>query len=124
MYEEAGVDLAAQPVVGLGSVCRRQGTEEIDLIASALHARGYNLHGFGVKIDGLAAYAPCLTSADSLAWSVGGRRTHPCTHGLNRFGRVNKAENNCIHYAMDWRRKILATLAAPVQLGLPFGVAA
>jgi len=116
LYERAGVDLANETVVGLGSVCRRQATEEIDLIASMLHSRGLKLHGFGVKTDGLAAYAPSLASADSLAWSYGGRKVHPCAHGRS------KSEANCIHYAMTWRRKILATIAAPVQLSLPMGV--
>jgi hypothetical protein len=116
LYERAGVDLTKETVVGLGSVCRRQATEEIDLIASMLHSRGLKLHGFGVKTDGLAAYAPSLASADSLAWSYGGRKVHPCAHGPSR------SEANCIHYAMQWRRKILATIAAPVQLSLPMGV--
>jgi hypothetical protein len=121
LYERAGVDLAVEQVVGLGSVCRRQATEEIDLIAAMLHARGIKLHGFGVKIDGLATYAPSLTSADSLAWSYGGRKTHPCAHGPNRSGVIPQSEANCINYAMAWREKILATLAAPVQLSLPVG---
>jgi hypothetical protein len=115
LYERAGVDLAAETVVGLGSVCRRQATEEIDLIASMLHGRGLKLHGFGVKTHGLAAYAPCLASADSLAWSYGGRRVKPCAHGRAT------SEANCIHYAMAWHRRVLATIAAPVQLALPVG---
>lgn len=124
MYAEAGVDLTAAPLVGLGSVCRRQGTSEIDLIASTLHARGYELHGFGVKTLGLAVYGPCLTSADSLAWSSRGRNVHPCAHGPNRFGRTANSEANCLTFALKWRQRVLDVLAAPVQLGLPFGEAA
>lgn len=48
MYEQAGVDLAAKPVVGLGSVCRRQGTAKIGAIVTAFADRGLRLHGFGV----------------------------------------------------------------------------
>lgn len=118
MYERAGVDLANETVVGLGSVCRRQATEEIDLIASMLHSRGIKLHGFGVKTHGLAAYAPCLQSADSLAWSYGGRRIKPCAHGRAT------SEANCLTFALKWRQRVLDVLAAPVQLGLPFGEAA
>jgi hypothetical protein len=124
LYSEAGVNLAEEPVVGLGSVCRRQATSEIDLIASALHARGLNLHGFGVKTRGLAVYAPCLVSADSLAWSFRGRNVRPCTHGLNRLGRPSVSEANCLPFARAWRRRVLDVLAAPVQLGLPYGDAA
>ena len=116
LYERAGVDLAKEKVVGLGSVCRRQATEEIDLIASMLHARGLSLHGFGVKTHGLAAYAPCLTSADSLAWSYGGRKIHPCSHGHGQ------SEANCLQFALSWRRRVLEVLRAPIQLGLPMEV--
>lgn len=124
MYSQAGVDLKAQPVVGLGSVCRRQATEEIDIITSTLHARGIRLHGFGVKTLGLGIYGPYLTSADSLAWSSRGRRVKPCIHGPNRFGRIAASEANCLTFALGWRQRVLDVLAAPVQLGLPYGDAA
>jgi hypothetical protein len=116
MYAEAGVDLTAEPVVGLGSVCRRQATEEIDLIVSEFHARGINLHGFGVKTDGLGSYGPNLASADSLAWSFNGRY-HACRHG------TAKTEANCLAHAMQWRARVLGVLDGPVQLGLPMQIA-
>lgn len=104
LYEQAGVDLSNETVVGLGSVCRRQGTAEIDLIASMLHRRGLRLHGFGVKTTGLAAYAPCLTSADSLAWSYRGRRVRPCVHGTAVH------EGNCLPFALAWRQRVLEVI--------------
>lgn len=116
LYERAGVDLTQENVVGLGSVCRRQATEEIDLIASMLHSRGIKLHGFGVKTHGLASYAPCLASADSLAWSYGGRKTKPCRHGRGQ------SEANCIDYALAWRERVMRVLDSPIQLTLPVGV--
>lgn len=71
------VRLDREPTVGLGSVCRRQGTKEAGLIVRSLFARGIRgLHGFGVKTLGLTgkdSYAPYLKSADSLAWSFQGR---------------------------------------------------
>lgn len=71
------VNLAALPLVGIGSVCRRQGTKEAGKIVRSLYARGlHNLHGFGVKTLGLTGkrgYAGYLKSADSLAWSFAGR---------------------------------------------------
>jgi len=36
-YAAAGVDLTASPLVGLGSVCRRQATDEAEAIITALH---------------------------------------------------------------------------------------
>jgi len=104
LYADAGIDLTAQPVVGLGSVCRRQSTVEIDDIVRALHNLGINLHGFGVKTSGLARYGHQLTSADSMAWSYQARRDRPmlgCTH---------RSCANCIHYALAWRRRVLRTL--------------
>lgn len=69
--------LASLPRVGIGSVCRRQGTREAGVIVRSLYARGFrNLHGFGVKTLGLTGkngYAAYLKSADSLAWSHAGR---------------------------------------------------
>jgi hypothetical protein len=62
-----GVDLTTMPLVGVGSICRRQGSREAGRILTALHASGVRrLHGFGFKILGLTAYAHLLTSADSL----------------------------------------------------------
>lgn len=109
-YAAAGVDLAAQPVVGVGSVCRRQGTEQIAEIFRALSARGLKMHGFGVKSSGLVKYAGHLASADSLAWSYTARRN---AKG-NDCGKNNCA--NCMHFALEWRDRILNKLAIPGQL--------
>lgn len=95
MYGEAGVDLGREPLVGLGTVCRRQATSEIeDIVLSVSHLR---LHGFGVKITGLQRYGHLLASADSMAWSYGGRRNGTCP------GRCG----NHLHYALEWREKII-----------------
>ncbi|GAA4256508.1 deazapurine DNA modification protein DpdA family protein [Dactylosporangium darangshiense] len=103
-YAAAGVDLAAYPVVGVGSVCRRQNTLSAFLIFTGLaRETGLRLHGFGVKTAGLADYGRHLASADSLAWSVAGRREPGCT-------RSHASEANCLDYAMDWRDALLARL--------------
>ncbi len=70
LYQAAGVDLAGVPVVGLGSVCRRQATAEIGDLVATLAGLGLRLHGFGVKRLGLARYGHLLASADSMAWSA------------------------------------------------------
>ncbi len=69
LYENAGVDLRAEPVVGLGSVCRLQSTREGAAIVTAMAAHGFKLHGFGFKILGLERVGHLLASADSAAWS-------------------------------------------------------
>lgn len=115
-YTAAGIDLAAYPVVGVGSVCRRQGTSEADAILAALRAAGIpRLHGFGVKVTRLRRYSPALHSADSMAWSIDARRRPPlpgCT------GRHRNCAN-CPRYALTWRARVLATTAtAPHQPAL------
>jgi hypothetical protein len=59
-YEAAGVDLGAEPIVGLGAVCRRQATGEIGAIVGTFAARGWLLHGFGVKSAGITTYGHLL----------------------------------------------------------------
>lgn len=103
MYEHAGVDLAAHVTVGLGSVCRRQHTQEIGDIVTALHERDMRLHGFGCKSGALRRYGALLTSADSMAWSFGGRKRGTCTQYRSRCGE-------CLHWALDWRSDVLASL--------------
>lgn len=110
-FEEAGVDLANYPLVGIGSVCRRQHSEEIGEILDALLARDPELpiHGFGVKAAGLHAYGDKLASADSLAWSYRARRNPrlaSCTHKAAKC-------NGCIDFAKKWRRNIIP--ACPVH---------
>jgi hypothetical protein len=98
------VPLADYPLVGLGSVCRRQATDEIDTIVRSPGAV-LPLHGFGVKTDGLARYGRWLESADSLAWSFDGRHTPGCAAG-------HKTESNCIRHALAWRARVIEALAA------------
>ena len=106
-YAAAGVDLAAQPVVGIGSVCRRQATGQIAGIFDSLRARGLQMHGFGVKTAGLSLYADQLVSADSLAWSYGARKEAR----TGKRGTCGKAAcNNCLHAALEWRERVLRSL--------------
>jgi hypothetical protein len=101
------------PLVGLGSVCRRQATGQIGAITGELTGLGLRLHGLGVKRRGLARYADHLASADSLAWSYAARR-RPALPGCT--GHRNCA--NCPRYALAWRAQVLADLDGPRQLRL------
>jgi hypothetical protein len=109
MYHRAGVDLTTAPIVGLGSVCRRQNTTDAGHILTALHSHGITrLHGFGFKVLGLRRYASLLVSADSMAWSIAARREPPlpgCTTHINCA--------NCSRYAYRWQQRIVATTAQP-----------
>jgi hypothetical protein len=73
-YAAAGVDLT-QPVVGIGSVCRRQATGQIAGIFDSLHGpRASDARLRRQDRKGSPVYADALTSADSLAWSYGARQ--------------------------------------------------
>jgi len=120
-YEVAGIDLTAEPLVGVGSVCRRQSTTDAEHILSSLHAAGvHRLHGFGFKTTGLARCAHLLVSADSLAWSYDARHRPPlpgCTRHTNCA--------NCPRAALAWRTRLLASLPTHHQPALfPLGAAA
>ena len=115
LYQAAGVDLTSAPLVGVGSVCRRQGTTDVYAILAALHRAGITrLHGFGVKTLGLRRYGHLLTSADSMAWSAAARRQPPlpgCT------GHINCA--NCPRYAYQWRQNVIDHISTPPETSQP-----
>jgi hypothetical protein len=100
MYEYEGIDLSSEMLVGIGSVCRRQNTKEIEDIICCLE--GLNLHGFGVKTSGIKRYGKKLNSSDSMSWSYAARRSKAlagCT--------THKNCANCLKYARQWKEKIL-----------------
>lgn len=103
-YRERGFDLNHFSTVGVGSVCRRQNTSEINDIMMNIHQKGINIHGFGVKSQGLKRYSKYLKSADSLAWSFGARyqKAHCRIHKIKP---KTLACNNCFNYAKEWYQK-------------------
>ncbi len=124
LYDRAGVVLRGEepqegeedrrPLVGVGTICRRQGTDEAARILGRLAAEGLRLHAFGLKIQGISRAAAYLASSDSLAWSYAARREQPlpgCT--------THKNCANCLHYALRWlsqvERLINASAARPYQ---------
>ncbi|MFJ8000746.1 hypothetical protein ACIQ7D_27050 [Streptomyces sp. NPDC096310] len=104
LYERAGIDLTAEPLVGLGSVCRRQSTREGAAIVTTLASHGLKLHGFGFKTLGLEKVGHLMATADSLAWSSHARRRPPIT------GHTHKNCANCLPYALQWRTRVLNAL--------------
>lgn len=118
LYQRAGVDLEREALVGLGSVCRRQHTGEIERIVGFLHAGGLRLHGFGVKAKGIDRYADMLSSSDSMAWSAEAR--HWANKGHRTPGHTHRACNSCLPWATRWRARMLRKLESS-QLRMPFG---
>ncbi|MFE3003158.1 hypothetical protein ACFXG4_50525 [Nocardia sp. NPDC059246] len=106
LYAKAGIDLAAEPIVAIGSVCRRQNTREAAEIITAITdaVPGIRLHGFGIKTSGLADYGSLLASSDSTAWSDTAHKEKILLPGCT--GHINCA--NCLRWAFQWREKVLA----------------
>lgn len=120
MYRAAGIDVTAEDLVGLGSICRRQSSREIAALVTVLHSMGIKLHGFGVSQRGLAKIGHLLTSADSMAWSK-----TAADDGIRLDGCLHRGTcQNCPRWALQWRRKTLAVLERPTQLGLDLGFVA
>lgn len=101
-YEARGVRLETLPLVGVGSICRRQGTGEAEDIICSLARAGLRLHGFGFKQKGLEVCHKYLTSADSMAWSLNARKNPPLPDCVR-----HKNCANCLRYALRWREKLL-----------------
>jgi hypothetical protein len=106
LYADAGVNLYEEPLVGLGTVCRRENAAEIGSLVRALQP--LRLHGFGVKKRGLERYGHLLTSADSMAWSFRARRSHRLP-GCEHRGPCA----NCRRFAMRWRDEVCTMLNRP-----------
>jgi hypothetical protein len=109
LFTAAGVDLTAEPVVGVGSLVG-QSPRAVERIATGLRDRGItNLHGFGVKGRGFAEASHVFASADSLSWSRAGRWNPlpDCSH---------EQCQNCPRYALRWRADLLDSMEGPQQL--------
>jgi hypothetical protein len=109
LFDRAGVDLRKEPVVGVGSICRRQEDTEALRTLHTLASYGLRLHGFGFKKAGLERAKDWLVSADSMAWSFGGRR---CEFACPE-GKASCA--NCLHRALEWRAQLLGGLGPEWQ---------
>lgn len=107
-YARRGVDLRFEPLVGIGTVCRRQATVRASQIMLWLQDEHIRLHGFGFKTAGLTSSCQYLVSADSLAWSYDARRVkkeYACP-----WGGTHKKCVSCIDYALNWRKNLMAKL--------------
>ncbi|MCG5460829.1 hypothetical protein MED01_004255 [Micromonospora sp. MED01] len=124
LYEQAGIDLTKEPVVGIGSVCRRQHMDEAADILDSLWDRGLrNMHGFGFKITGLRTCWEQLATADSMSWSKDGRHTPGCQHPPYARGKEPKNEANCLRFALEWRNRNIAPPTRPRERQLTFDFA-
>lgn len=111
-----GEDLTDGERVGIGSICRRQGTKEAGQIIATLKAAGVRKqHLFGFKTKGYTDHGHLLLdedddTGDSQAWSDTARKMRrPALPRCVEAGRhINCA--NCMPYALIWREQVLAKI--------------
>lgn len=103
LYDKYGVDLHSERYVGLGSVCRRQHTDEIAMLVRAMRSHGLNnIHTFGVKTLGIEKYADDINTGDSMSWSYQAFK-NPAPHDHpHKLGNCA----NCYIYAANWWRRL------------------
>lgn len=115
-YARYGVDLRREPVVGVGTVCRRQSDIVASQILQVAIDEGLRCHGFGFKTTGLLRHFQieaslrtpwgqqrgALISADSQAWSFRATKHDP----LPGHCVYHKHCNNCPVYALQWREAL------------------
>lgn len=95
------VDLDALPVVGLGSVCKRQTSIRVSLLVTQLFEEGLqNMHAFGMKSVALQRLGRKLLSADSMAWSTAATYEPPMP------GHTHKSCSSCPDFAAQWAEHI------------------
>lgn len=116
MYEAAGIDLRQEPLVCLGTMCRRQDSIRAAFIIRELTEQGLRCHALGAKTTGLAFYSNLIASSDSTAWSDGARHESNRSKKLYGVGKrmlptcthAAMTCNNCFDWAMAWRDRLLA----------------
>lgn len=108
LYDKAGIDLTKEAIVGVGSICRRQGTTDAVKILAKLSTLGIPLHGFGFKKTGLLNVQGYLDRGDSTAWSFHARRNPQ----ERRPGCAHATCANCRKYGEWWYAGLMKDLAA------------
>lgn len=107
MYRIRGFALEKEMLVGVGSLANRQQSKELPQILAALNAEGLRIHAFGLSHTGLGKVSNVIASADSMVWSFVARRRR-IKHGRCRERHL--VCNNCLSYALSWRREIMSRL--------------
>lgn len=109
LYDKFKIDVYQHNTVGVGSICRRQHTNEIGDIITRLHQEKIPIHGFGVKLQGIKKYGDKLVSADSLAWSYNARYDKVLQECIDE-GETHINCANCFRYATNWYSNIMSMI--------------
>jgi hypothetical protein len=111
-YAAAGIDLAKEPLVGIGSICRRGQDAAIKRVIGEVSSRGIRIHAFGVRGTALRACADIIASADSMSWSSHARRQK-----IQLPGHTHGNCASCLEYALQFRETLLDSI--PLRLEAP-----
>lgn len=109
LYEDAGLALTREAVVGVGSIAARQDSPETGQVLAQLASLDLRLHGFGLKRRGLRRFGHLVVSADSTAWSSTARWDDPLP------GHTHSSCSNCLEYALQWRTETVRELERVVE---------
>lgn len=125
-YAEAGVDLTAAPIVGVGTICKRQSSRQAARIIRAIAMQRIRIHAFGVKADGIRLFGDWIVSADSMAWSFVARK-RPILRDDCAIDGKHKNCANCLRWALQWRESKIVSARGPAndpaQMNLPLEAA-
>lgn len=112
LYRAWDVDLPSFELVGIGSIALRQDDPIVGRIVRHIAKDGIELHALGVKKKGVAMYGDALASSDSMAWSFTARYQFrpalPTCEQERRKGKHDPTCQNCLRYALHWRKELLA----------------
>lgn len=114
LYASMGVDLAALPTVGVGSVCRRKDVYGMADTLQRLAAQGLRLHAFGLKQTGIRVIHENIQSSDSMAWSIHASKRPPLK------GHTHERCTGCLEYALLWRARLIEGIMRWPGLARPF----
>lgn len=110
LYNDYGIDLRNYDTVGMGSFCRRANVAGVRELVISLKQHGLNMHGFGLKKDGLKLFGDYLKSSDSMAWSFAGRAAGWKNIYLCGTPHINaKSCSDCYAWAMKWSDEVAST---------------
>lgn len=107
--EAYGARLKSGMWVGVGSVCKRNGSPaQIAEVLGAIKAvrPDLRLHGFGVKKTSLlhAAVRALLATADSMAWSFAARKQGRNANDWREAKAFARMIHETVHQAVTWRQ--------------------
>jgi hypothetical protein len=109
MYKSAGIRLVNERLVGVGSLANRQRSDDVVRILATLRTEGIAAHAFGLSLAGLKRVSCLVESADSMAWSFTARKRRIKHKSCQAR---HPTCNNCLIYALWWRRHLLSRLGA------------